>query len=44
VDSSATVSVSMKTLFLVLCYEMPALLICVLRAVNDVITVNELTN
>jgi hypothetical protein len=39
VDSCATVSISSKNLFLVLCYETPAPLNCVLRSVNTVITV-----
>jgi hypothetical protein len=43
VDSCATVSISSKTLFLVPCYETPALLICVLRGINNVIAVTDLT-
>jgi hypothetical protein len=44
VGSFATVSVSIKTLFLILCYETPALLNCVLRGINNGIPVIDLTN
>ena len=43
VDSCATVSISSKTLLLVLCYETSALLNCVLRGINNVTAVTDLT-
>ena len=44
VDRFATVSVSSKALFLVLCYETPALLYCALHGINIVVDVIDLTN
>jgi hypothetical protein len=44
VGSCATVSVSSKTLFFVLCYETSALLNCVLRGINNMMAVIDITN